>query len=82
MGRSEPLQPLSQVHDRPIEVHRLVLIGDVQGQELDFHPFGDEVDESLRLNRGTGDIPNVMAHEHKSPFGDSFCGVMVADDVS
>ena len=57
-------------------------MGDVWGQELDFRPFGDEVGESLRLNSSTGDIPDVVAHELKSPFGDSSHGIAVADDVS
>ena len=57
-------------------------MGDVWGRELDFRPFSDEVSKSLRLNSSAGDIPNVMAHELKCPFGDSFCGIAVADYVS
>ena len=57
-------------------------MGDVRGQELDFHPFGDEVGKSLRLNSSTGDIPDVMTHELECPFGDSSYGIAVADDVS
>ena len=57
-------------------------MGDILGRELDFCPFGDEVDESLRLNSGAGDIPDIMAHELESPFGNSSCGVVVMDDVS
>ena len=57
-------------------------MGDVRVQELDFHPFGDEVGKSLRLNSSAGDIPDVMAHELECPFGDSSHGIVVADDVS
>ena len=57
-------------------------MGDVRGRELDFHPFGNKVDKSLKLNSGAGDIPDVMAHELECPFGDSSCGVVVADNVS
>ena len=57
-------------------------MGDIRGQELDFCPFGNEVGESLRLNSGAGDIPDVVAHELKSPFGDSSQGIAVANDVS
>ena len=57
-------------------------MGDIRGRELDFHPFGDEVGERLRLNSSAGDIPDVVAHELESPFGDSSHGVAVGDDVS
>jgi len=57
-------------------------VGDIWGRELDFCPFSDEVGESLRLNSGMGDVPEVVAHELESPFGDSSRGVAVADDVS
>ena len=57
-------------------------MGDIRGQELDFCPFGNEVGESLRLNSGAGDIPDVVAHDLRSPFGDLSHGVVVADDVS
>ena len=56
-------------------------MGDVWGQELDFRPFGDEVGNSLRLSSGAGDIPDVMAHELKSPLGDLASGIMVTDDL-
>ena len=56
-------------------------MGDVQGQELDFHPFGDEVGKSLRLNSGMGDIPDVVACELESPLGVLADGVMVMDDL-
>ena len=69
-------------HDRPIEVHRPVLMGDVQSRELDFRPFGDEVDESLRLNSNAGDIPDVVAHELERPLGDPSRSVTVVDDIS
>ena len=49
---------------------------------MDLRPFGDKIHESLRLNSGTRDIPDVMAHEFKCPLGDSFRGIAVADDVS
>ena len=57
-------------------------MGDVWGRELDFRPFGGEVGDSLRLNSGARDIPDVVAHELECPFGDSSCGIIVADDVS
>jgi len=57
-------------------------VGDVQSQELDFCPFSDEVGKSLRLKSGSGDIPDVMAHELECPFGDSSHGVAVVHDVS
>ena len=57
-------------------------MGDVRGRELDFCPFGDEVSKSLRLNSGAGDIPDVVAHELKSPLRDSVGGVAVMDDLS
>ena len=57
-------------------------MGDIQGQELDFHPFDDEVGESLRLDSGARDIPDVMTHELESPLRDSSHGITVADDVS
>ena len=57
-------------------------MGDVWGQELDLCPFGDKVHESLRLNSGAGDIPNVVAHQLECPLGDSSRGVVVMDDVS
>ena len=56
-------------------------MGDVRGQELDFRPFGDEVDKSLRLNSGAGDIPDFMAHELENPLGDLTGGVAVMDDL-
>ena len=56
-------------------------MGDVRGREMDFHPFGDEVGESLRLNSGAGDIPDVMAHELESPLGDSASDVTITDDL-
>ena len=42
-------------------------MSDVWGRELDFHPFGDEVSESLRLNSSTGDIPDVDFGETYAP---------------
>ena len=42
--------PRAERHNRPIEVHCLILVGDVWGRELDSHPFGDEVGENLRLD--------------------------------
>ena len=57
-------------------------MGDVRGQELDFRPFDNEVGESLRLNSGAGDIPDVVAHELESPFGDLSHDIAVVDDVS
>ena len=48
---------------------------------MDLRPFEDKVHKSLRLNSGTGDIPDVMAHEFKCPLGDPSRGVTVADDV-
>ena len=56
-------------------------MGDVRGQELDFRPFGDEVDKSLRLNSGAGDIPDVVAHGLESPVGELVGGVVVMDDL-
>ena len=56
-------------------------MGDIRGQELDIHPFGDEVGKSLRLNSGAGDVPDVMAHELESPLGDSAGGVVVTNDL-
>ena len=57
-------------------------MGDVRGQELDFHPFDDEVNESLRLDSGARDIHDVVSHELESPLGDSSRSIAVADDVS
>ena len=57
-------------------------MGDIRGQKLDLHPFGDKVHESLRFNDGTGDIPYVVAHEFECPLKDSSRGVVVVDDVS
>jgi len=56
-------------------------MGDVQGRELDFRPFGDEVGKSLRLNSSARDIPDVVAHELESPLGDSTSGITVMDDL-
>ena len=56
-------------------------MGDIRGQELDFHPIDDEVGKSLRLNSGVGDISDVKAHELKSPLGDSAGGIAVTDDL-
>ena len=57
-------------------------MSDVRGRELDFHPIGEEVGESLRLNSSARDIPDVMAHELESLLGDLFRDVAVAADVS
>ena len=81
-GDQNHSSPRVGCHYGPIEVHRPVLVGDVQGQKLDLHPFSDKIHESLRLNSSTGDIPDVVAHELKSPLGDSTRGVVVMDDVS
>ena len=56
-------------------------MGDVRGWELDFYPFGDEVSESLRLDSGARDIPNVVTHELESPLGDSASDVTITDDL-
>ena len=56
-------------------------MGDVQGQELDFRPFGDEVGESLKLDGGARDILDVVIHELECPLRDPSHGVVVADDV-
>ena len=66
-GDQNHSSPRAEHHYRPIEVHCLVLVGDVRGQELDLHPFGDKIYESLGFNSGTGDIPNVMVHEFECP---------------
>ena len=81
-GDQNHSSPRSRCHNRPIKVHCPVLMGDVWGRELDFRPFGDEVSESLRLDSGVRDIPDVMTHELKSPFGDLSYGIVVANDVS
>ena len=73
--------PRARLHDQPIEVHCPILVGDVRGWELDFRPFGDEVDKSLRLNSSVGDIPDVVAHELESPLGDPVGGIAVMDDL-
>ena len=70
-GDQNHSSPRAGRHNQPIKVHCLVLVGDIRGRELDFRPFGDEVGESLRLNSSAMDIPDVMAHELESPFGDS-----------
>ena len=57
-------------------------MGDIRGLELDFRPFSDEVGESLRLDSGARDIPNVVTHELESPLGDSSHGIAVVEDVS
>ena len=49
---------------------------------MDLRPFSDKVCESLRLNSGAGGISDVVAHEFKSPLGNSSRGVAVVDDVS
>ena len=82
LGDQNHSRPRVGRHYEPVKVHCLVLMGDVQGQELDFHPFGDEVGESLRLDSGARDIPDVMTHELESPLGYSSCGIEVADDIS
>ena len=41
-----------------------------------------KIHESLRLNNGTRDIPDVVAHEFECPLGDPSRGITVADDVS
>ena len=56
-------------------------MGDVWGWELGFHPFGDEVGKSLRLNSGAGDIPDFMAHELESPLRDPVDSITVTDDL-
>ena len=56
-------------------------MGNVQGRELDFRPFSDEVSESLRINSNAGDIPDVVAHELESPLGDLASDVMVTDNL-
>ena len=81
-GDQNHSSPRVERHYGPVEVHHPVLVGDVWGQELDFRPFGDEVGESLRLDSGARDIPDVMTHELESPLGDSSHGITVADDVS
>ena len=48
---------------------------------MDLRPFGNKIHESLRLNGGTGDIPDVVAHEFECPLGDPSRGVTVVDDV-
>ena len=73
--------PRAGRHYRPVEVHCPVLVGDVRGRELDFHPFGDEVSKSLRLDSSARNIPDVMTHELESPLGDSSRGIAVVDDV-
>ena len=80
-GDQNHSSPRAGHHYGPIEVHRLVLMGDIWGRELDFHPFGDEVGKSLRLNSGAGDIPDVVAHELKSPVGDLANGIVVTDNL-
>ena len=81
-GDQNHSSPRAECHYGPVEVHCLVLVGDVWGQQLDLHPFGDKIRESLRLNSGMRDIPDVMAHEFECPLGDSPHGIAVADDVS
>ena len=54
---------------------------DVWGRELDLCPFSDKIHEGLRFDSGTGDIPDVMAHEFKCPLGDPSHGVTITDDV-
>ena len=61
-GDQNHSSPRAGHHYRPVEVHRLVHMGDIWGQELDLRPFGDKVRESLRLNSGMGDILDVVAH--------------------
>ena len=80
-GDQNHSSPRARRHYGPTEVHCLVLVGDVRGQELDFHLLGDEVGKSLRLDSGVRDIPDVMTHELESPLGDSFRSIAVADDV-
>ena len=80
-GVAEPTPIWGDRHDRPIEVHRPVLMGDIRGQELDFRPFGDEVGKSLRLNRGAGDIPDVVVHDLESPLRDLADDSAVTDDL-
>ena len=80
-GDQNHSSPQARHHNRPIEVHCPVLVGDVRGQELDFRPFDNEVGESLRLNSGAGDIPNVVAHELESPLGYSTGDVTVMDNL-
>ena len=66
-GDQNHSSPRARHHDRPIEVHRLVLMGDIWSQELDLRPFVDKVGESLRIYSSAGDIPDVMTHELECP---------------
>ena len=81
-GDQNHSSPRAGRHYGPVKIHHPVLMGDVRGWKQDLHPFVDKVRKSLRLNSGTGDIPDVVAHEFECPLGDPSHGVAVVDDVS
>lgn len=46
------------------------------------HPFRDEVDGSLRLDRGSGDIVDVKPVELERPFRDASGHILITDDFT
>ena len=69
------------LHQRSIEVHRLVLLIDDRRWCLDLGPFRDEVNQHLGLDRRSGGIHDALIHQLERPLCGSSYGVLALDDL-
>ena len=70
------------LHQRSIEVHRLVLLVDDRRWHLDLSPLCNEISQHLRLDGHLGGIQNALTHQLECPLCDSSCGILVLDNLA
>ena len=70
------------LHQRPIEIHRLILLVDDRRWHLDLGPFRNEVSQHLGLHHCSVGIRNALIHQLERPLYGSSHGVLALDDLT
>ena len=70
------------LHQRSVEVHRLVLLIDDCWWHLDLSPLCHEINQYLGFDGRPGGIRNALTHQLECPLHDSSRGILVLDDLT
>ena len=70
------------LHQRSIEVHRLVLLVDDRWWHLDLGPLCHEICQYLGFDGCLGGIRNALTHQLECPLHDPSRGILVLDDLT
>ena len=70
------------LHQRSIEVYRLVLLVDDRWWHFDLGPLYNEISQHLGLDGHPRGIQNALTHQLECPLRDSSHGILVLDDFA